>query len=773
MFRGLAAIVIPLVFLGALELGLRLFGYGYPTSFFLRAEIDAQEFYLPNDCFGYRFFPPALARTPAPLRMAVKKTANTFRIFLFGESAAQGDPDPSFGAGRYLQALLRERYPGTDFEVVCVAMTAINSHAILPIARECARRDGDLWIVYMGNNEMIGPFGASTVFGSRVPAVSLVRANLAAKATRTGQLLESVLQHWGPHSATPKTWQGLNMFKDHQVRCDDPNRLRAYENFQKNLADIVRAGQGAGVPVILSTVGSNLKDCAPFASLHAAALSDTQKPDWDRLFQDGVALETAGDYQGALEKFSQAAALDSQYAELQFRMATCDLAVTNTARALHEFENARDDDALGFRADTRINQTIKNAADAQAGRGVYFLDAAQMLAENSPDGIAGNELFYEHVHLNFAGNYLLACAFAEQAAKLLPKSILAREQGSWASAEMCDRRLAVSPWDRARLYQENFSRVSEPPFTSQLNDVPRARFYMATLKELGRQMNDETREQSRALYQDALARTQSDLLLHQNFAQFLSQIGDLPQAIQEERRFSELLPQTPVGPFKIGSLLVRQGNIDEAEKYFSSALALRPDYVPALNELGVIFANQQKTAPATKCFSDVARINPGYVEVYLNWGFMEQGEGNMAHATAHYHEAADLQPDSPAAYFYQAILLAMQHQGKDSISRFQAAVWMNPQFWQARYLLGVELAEANKVDEALAQFSEVTRLRPDFAKGHLNYAVALAKQGKLQEALKEFQVTLQLNPTNQTAQRNLQAVQANIDALKATGQPAK
>ena len=123
---------------------------------------------MSNDRFGYRFFPPALARTPVPMRMAVKKPANTYRIFVFGESAAMGDPDPSFGAWRYLQVLLHERFPGTDFEVVCVAMTAINSHVILPIARECARRDGDLWIIYMGNNEMVGPFGGGTVFGSRV-----------------------------------------------------------------------------------------------------------------------------------------------------------------------------------------------------------------------------------------------------------------------------------------------------------------------------------------------------------------------------------------------------------------------------------------------------------------------------------------------------------------------------------------------------------------------------------------------------------------------------
>src|SRR6185369_460209 len=127
---------------------LQLGGYGYPTTFFLRQQIGGREFYVPNDRFGYRFFPPAIARTPFALRMPVKKGTNTYRIFLFGESAAQGDPDPTFGVGRYLQVLLRDRFPGTDFEVVCVAMTAINSHAILPIARECARLQGDLWIIY-------------------------------------------------------------------------------------------------------------------------------------------------------------------------------------------------------------------------------------------------------------------------------------------------------------------------------------------------------------------------------------------------------------------------------------------------------------------------------------------------------------------------------------------------------------------------------------------------------------------------------------------------
>ena len=770
LFRIFTIVVVPLVVIGGLELGLRLFGFGYPTSFFLQSQINGKSYYVPNDCFGYRFFPPALARTPVPLRMAKDKPPGTIRIFLFGESAAQGDPDPTFGAGRYLQALLRERYPGTNFEVVCVAMTAINSHAILPIARECARYDGDLWIIYMGNNEMVGPFGASTVFGPRAPKTALVRADLAVKATRTGQLLDGLLQRRGAYSPALKTWGGLSMFKEQQRSHNDPSRLRAYDNFKKNLADILRAGRDAGVPIILSTVGSNLKDCAPFASLHATTLSEAQKTAWDGFFQHGVESETAGNYQDALEQFIQAANIDPQYAELQFRMGTCDLALTNASQALREFELSRDDDTLAFRADDRINEIIAGAADAQNGKGVYFLDAAQMLAKNSSDGIPGNELFYEHVHLNFAGNYLLGRAFAEQTAKALSSSLQSPGKGVWASAESCDRRLAVSPWDRYRVWQDNFSRVSEPPFTDQLNDVPRAKFYMAKLKDLSSQMNELTSKQARSMYQQAVESTPEDYFLHENFAQFLSEIGDLTAAITEEQQVGELLPQTPIAPYRIGSLFVMQGNIPEAEKSFLRVLAVRRDYVPALNELGLIAALRHDKAGAVKYFTQAIQLNPGYFETYLNWGFMEQYDGKWDQAAEHYRKAADLQSAGPASYFYQGVTLARAHRGNEAVKFLRGAVWANPKFWQARYILGMELVAAGNVAEAETQFSEVVRIRPDFARAHLNYGVALAKQRKLDDAMVQFKAALQLDPSDKVAQQNLGSIQANIQALKMRNQ---
>ncbi len=138
LFRLLSATLAPLLFLCLLEGGLRLFGYGYPTDFFL--PISGRSAWTTNQRFGWQFFPPAIARWPEVCELPFAKDEDTCRIFIVGESAAEGVPEPAFAFGRMLEAMLRQRYPGVRFEVVNAAMTAINSSVIVPIARQCARR---------------------------------------------------------------------------------------------------------------------------------------------------------------------------------------------------------------------------------------------------------------------------------------------------------------------------------------------------------------------------------------------------------------------------------------------------------------------------------------------------------------------------------------------------------------------------------------------------------------------------------------------------------
>jgi tetratricopeptide (TPR) repeat protein len=762
LMRLAAMLFIPLFLLGGLELGLRLAGYGYDTDFFRLIQINGHKFYVPNEQFSCRFFPPALARVTEPFRFGAEKAANSYRIFLFGESAANGDPDSTYGVGRYLETLLRERYPGTDFQVVSVAMTAIDSSTILSIARDCARHQGDLWVVYMGNNEMVGPFGAETSYGLRAPSRGVIRTVLAIKATRIGQLFDALVRRLRSNSSTPKKWGGMEMFMNNRLGYDDPARLRGYANFRGNLEDILRTAKKAGMPVILSTMAVNLKDCAPFASIHAAGLDTNQLSAWNKVYEEGVGLEAAGSYREALDRYQQAAQIDPQFADLQFHMGRCNLALANQDQARRDFELARDYDALDFRSDTRINSAIREAAARHAGQGVYLADAASDLAQKSPDGIPGLELFYEHVHLNFAGNYLLALEFAEPTKKLLPDSIVAQDKGNWASAEQCDRRLAVTVWDRQRVWQPILSRVTSPPFTGQFNHAENLKQYEAKLNEAMSAMNTQTPEQARQLYEQALALAPDDYFLHGNFERFLEKGGYLTQSITEAKRCCELVPQLPGGYYYAGMLLVRAGKIPEAIEYFSRAIAIRGNHAEALNEMGEALANQQKPAEAVGWFNRAIRANPEYVETYLNLGFLQQDQGQNEAAMASYQLAASLEPEGPADYFHRANMAASRHRWDDVIACLRGAIKARPEFWQARYQLGIQLAAKGENGEAATQFAEAIRYRPDYAPAHLGLGTILAGQGKPEPALAEFRAVLQLDPANPSARQQMGSIENSL-----------
>ena len=192
--------------------------------------------YCDNGRFTWRFFPPRIARAPWSFAFPREKAAGSYRIFLLGGSAAQGDPDPTYGVSRMLRVLLEARHPETRFEVINAGVAAINSHVVLPIARDLARREGDLFVVYLGNNEVVGPFGAGTVFSPLSSSLSAIRTSVFVRGTRIGQLATGVLSALRPSEA-PEQWRGLEMFLDKTIQADDPRMESVYGHFRENLEE--------------------------------------------------------------------------------------------------------------------------------------------------------------------------------------------------------------------------------------------------------------------------------------------------------------------------------------------------------------------------------------------------------------------------------------------------------------------------------------------------------------------------------------------------------
>jgi tetratricopeptide (TPR) repeat protein len=503
------AIVAPILLLALTEGALRLFHAGYSTDLMEPCAIHGRPSSCYNLFFAAPFFPPGMIKTPQFFSIDPVKPQGTYRIVILGESAAMGDPDFAYGFSRYLEVMLRQRFPAMKFEVINTGMVAINSHVSLAIARELAKYQPDMYVVYAGSNEVVGPYGPGAVVGTSSMSLPVIRASIFVRSSRIGQLLVDNGQPRGE-------WRGMEMFLDKQVRAVSPRMQPAYDNFARNLKEIVGTARASGAHVLLSTIATNLRDSAPFGSLHRTGLAPDALKSWSALVQHGADLEASQSFTEALKLYNSAAQIDDQFAELAFRIARCESALGDFAAAKDHYTRARDLDTLRFRADSRINEIICDTAKI-SGRDAVLLDTNSLFANESRNGVIGSELLYDHVHLTPVANYLLARSVFEQVVKTLPEEAKNGPQSKEPPSELeCERLLAFTGHDRARVAAEMADRMQRPPFTKQLNHSAQLQSLM--LRAAG---PAESPQDTFSQYQWAIAQYPSDLTLHYKFGFFL------------------------------------------------------------------------------------------------------------------------------------------------------------------------------------------------------------------------------------------------------------
>ena len=529
ILRAAIAIVAPILLLVAVEFGLRLFNVGYPTELTQPCTVHGHPANCYNLFFPAPFFPPGMIKAPQVYAVPVEKPKGTYRIFVLGESAAMGDPDPAYSFSRYLEVMLAQRFPEMKFEVFNTGSVAINSHVSLLIAKGLAKLQPDLVILYSGNNEVVGPYGPGTALTSSGMSLPVVRASIWFRSTRIGQLLTNI-------GTQKQQWGGMEMFLDKQVAATSPLMKNVYANFDANLRDTIAAAHDAGARVIVSTVATNLRDCAPFASQHRQGLSQDNLRNWTRLVEEGDRLYAAGDYSQALQLYREASGIDDQYAELEFRLARALDKTGNTQAAAQHYSRARDLDSLRFRADSKVNEINRSAALA----GAEVVDADAIFSQNSAHGTTGSELVYEHVHMTPAGNYLLAREIFRKIATQISGQTV--QDSAIPSEAECERLLALTGYDRYRMNNEMLQRLERPPFTSQLNH-PEQQWRLALAAQSPVESPDETATEYRA----AIAQRPDDRILHYNFGLFLYNFDR--EAGSEELKLSQPWDGFPVfGP---------------------------------------------------------------------------------------------------------------------------------------------------------------------------------------------------------------------------------
>ena len=528
-----AVAVVCLLSLLAAEGVLRISGFGHPSTFFID-ETDGVT--RSNHHFGRLFYPPELLRGAYPSRFATQKPPGTKRIFVLGESAAAGYPEPAFSFSRILESLLRAACPETSWEIVNTGVTAMNSHAIRLIAAQSARFEPDAAIIYMGNNEVVGPYGPGSLLGGSAVPLPVIRAVTWLRSTRTGQALQAFAD-WIMRSGRPDNWSGLDMFQNAKVSADDPALERVYQNFESNLRDIIASFRARDVPVILCTVASNMTDCPPLGSgeNNDAALAS---------YDQGIALRSAG----------------------------------RIPEAGETLRRARDADTLRFRADSRINAIIRQVA---AEENVPLVDAEEIFLQlqlsSAPDDAP---LFFEHVHFTLEGNRELAAASARELADLWKGRMPCLRPDFFASVtrDQIAEDLGYSALAEGYSVGSIVAMLEKPPFASQSGNADRIGRWKAKLRAIEEKLTDPYIARSISQLESGTAQRPRDGSLWYWLGRHYEDRKRWGEAETAYRRSLEVLPGNPAALAQLGDLLRAQDRPAEAAVFYEKFLQIIPSH---------------------------------------------------------------------------------------------------------------------------------------------------------------------------------------------------
>lgn len=364
-------IIIPILFFVLLETGLRIFNYGNDNTVWVDISQDMQ---ILNPEIGYRYF-FSTKNLPFSVESFIykEKRENSFRVFVVGASSAAGYPYLSSASfSKFIRKKLEIFYPEKMIEVANFSMSAINSYTIRDLMPELLQKEPDLILIYLGHNEYYGALGVGSL-ESLGSSRFVVNTTLWLNKFKTIELLRNIVKALsGMFSSGSEITGGTMMAqlaKDKLIEYNSDIYWDGIHQFEGNLRDILSMCKEANVPVIASTVTSNLRDQKPFVPV-----KDSEYPPADQTFLDAESRLRAGN--------------------------------TDSAKGL--FIYAKELDALRFRAPEAMNNVITRLCKEF---NFPFVRSDSLLNSISEYGIVGDNLMTDHLHPNVKGYQMIGNLF--------------------------------------------------------------------------------------------------------------------------------------------------------------------------------------------------------------------------------------------------------------------------------------------------------------------------------------------------------------------------
>jgi len=384
----------------------------------------------------------------------------------------------------------------------------------------------------------------------------------------------------------------------------------------------------------------------------------------------------------------------------------------------------------------------------QAGRYQEIIAHAKAVITRQPkSGLAYEVLgtaYFASGQLNEA-----AAAFAK-AAKLEPQQsgswtklgIMHMEAGKLDEAEsLLQKAVEVNPGDRfahQRLgllyeYQKNYDKAIDQ-FRKGLEGTDRS--YLGVAVNLGRVLNELKR------YQETIETLGPRAPIASPVPEAHSVLGTaylaMGQYVPAQLRFERVMalqPDSSAGRLGLGRALRGAGETNKSLEVLESLVKERPDWVPAVLELGETQLSLQQLPQAKRTFAKAVQLGASSVSVNKRIAAYHLGRKEFAEAEKVYRALVKAGEADPASFAQLAELLQAQAKHEEGLQVLRQGLSQFPDSAYLHFRLGSYLAALGRYKEGVPELQQALKLAPDDPTVLKAVTVAAAKAGETEVAV--------------------------------------
>jgi tetratricopeptide (TPR) repeat protein len=450
----------------------------------------------------------------------------------------------------------------------------------------------------------------------------------------------------------------------------------------------------------------------------------------------GVALEKAGDTDGAIRSHQRAIELSPKLSTPYTNLASAHLARGGRDQAIEQLRKALEVDPRDARAHTSLGTLLSQKGDLAEALGHL-----KQAVEITPDDPVCQ--FNLGAGLRQKGDLEGAVRSYQRAVELDPGD--SRAFNNLGSTLQDLRRLDES----LRAHQRAVAlEPTDALYHSNLGETLRARHELdAAVREFKR----------------AIELNPRDAVFHNNLGSAYYAQGNVDGAIREYKKAVEVDDKFATAYVNLGVALSKKGRLKEALTALEKAVALDRRSAHAQRNLGSVQLDCKDLDAAITAFRTATEIDPNYAEAYNDLGSALRRKGDRAGARRAFERATEVNPKEFSAFVNLGDLLRELNDVDGALRACRRAVELAPSNVAAQNNLGAALYAKKDWDGAIRAFQAATKADPQSAVPYNNMADVFLAKGDTAGAVRAWRRAVELDPRNELTQR---ALAVNLRAKK-------